>query len=86
MPRLLSAVLLCAIVQGGTACARTATQAAPNQVGASESSAPAAHAGAFVVKLGDDTIVVEKFARTGNAYSVEQALRSPTPRLFHTHI
>ena len=29
---------------------------------------------------------LERFARTGNAYSVEQALRSPTPRLFHTHI
>jgi hypothetical protein len=67
-------------------CASSATQAAANQLAASEVSAPGAHAGAFVVKLGDDTIVVEKIVRSGANYSVEQALRSPSARLFHTHV
>ena len=63
-------------------CAKATTQAVANQA----PSTAAAHSGAFVVRLGSDTIVVEKFARSGDAYSVEQALRSPTPRMFHTHI
>jgi hypothetical protein len=66
-------------------CAKATTQAAATQA-ASTGAASSTHAGAFVVRLGSDTIVVEKFARTGNAYSVEQALRSPTPRMFHTHL
>lgn len=88
MPLLRPALLLTfAIASAG--CASSTTQAAAKQVAASESSTPASratHSGAFVVTLGADTIVVERFARTGNNYSVEQALRSPTARLFHTHI
>jgi hypothetical protein len=86
MTRLLFALLPCAFVASATACASSASQAAANQLAASEASTRGAHNGAFVVKLGDDTIVVEKFSRSGNTYSVEQALRSPTARLFHTHI
>src|SRR5687768_13404313 len=74
-----------ALTIGG--CAKATTQAAATQAAsAGAGAAPSTHAGAFVVRLGSDTIVVEKFARTGNAYSVEQALRSPTPRMFHTHL
>ena len=86
MSRLVSALISCAVVVLATACANSASQAAANQVAASETSAPGAHNGAFVVKLGDDTIVVEKFSRNGDTYSVEQALRSPSVRLFHTHV
>jgi len=86
MLRHLAAVVVCTIAPVLGACTNATTQATANQAAASNSAGPTAHNGAFVVKLGDDTIVVEKFARTGNAYSVEQALRSPTPRLFHTHI
>src|SRR5687767_6247713 len=73
---------LAAIVAG---CVNTATQAT-NQVAASEAATPGTHTGAFVVRLGSDTIVVEKFARSGATYSVEQALHSPTARMFHTHV
>ena len=45
-----------------------------------------AHSGAFVVKLGRDTIAVERFSRSGDAYSVEQVRRSPRTTLWHTHI
>ena len=89
MPRTALVVTIAAAVLTTAACANTATQTAANQVAASEASAaPAAtgHRGAFVVKLGSDTIVVERFSRTDNAYSVEQAARSPQPRLYHTHI
>ena len=86
MSRSLSGLIACAVVALATACANSATQAAPNQLAAGEASTPGAHNGAFVVKLGDDTIVVEKFARSGDTYSVEQALRSPSVRLFHTHV
>src|SRR5688572_6201563 len=76
-------VALAAAVAG---CASTANQAATNQAAASEAAAPGTHTGAFVVRLGSDTIVVEKFARSGTTYSVEQALHSPTARMFHTHV
>jgi hypothetical protein len=72
-----------------TGCASTTSQAAATQIAASEASTPrqaAAHRGAFVVRLGADTIVVERFSRTDSTYSVEQAARSPQARLFHTHI
>src|SRR5215207_5627857 len=45
-----------------------------------------AHSGAFVVRLGRDTIAVERFSRSGDAYSVEQVRRSPRTALWHTHI
>jgi len=86
MSRFIQAVFplaLSAIVAG---CANTATQTAANQIAASEAAGPGTHTGAFVVRLGSDTIVVEKFARSGTTYSVEQALHSPTARMFHTHV
>jgi len=86
MPRLIAtAVVACASITV-SACSKATAGAGTSQPSASEAATPASHAGAFLVKLGTDTIVVERFARTGNAYSVEQALRSPTPRLFHTHL
>ena len=86
MVRSLTAIPLMALVAVTGGCARTASQAAANQIAASEAPGAGTHSGAFVVRLGADTIVVEKFARSGNTYSVEQALRSPTARMFHTHI
>ena len=70
-------------------CSSSTTRAASAQVAASNAAVPqgtAAHRGAFVVRLGTDTIVVERFARTDSTYSVEQAARSPQARLYHTHI
>ena len=50
----------------------------------------AKHTGAFIVRLGNDTTAVERFARTsgagGASYSVEQVLRSPRTSLRHTHL
>jgi hypothetical protein len=45
-----------------------------------------AHSGAFVVRLGNDTIAVERFSRQGSEYSVEQVRRVPRTSLWHTHI
>ena len=86
MSRSISAVIACAVVASAAACAHSASQAAANQLAAREASGSGTHNGAFVVRLGADTIVVEKFSRNGDDYSVEQALRSPSPRLFHTHV
>src|SRR5918992_1041320 len=48
------------------------------------------HKGAFIIRLGNDTTAVERFARTtgegGVSYSVEQVLRSPRTGLRHTHL
>jgi hypothetical protein len=48
------------------------------------------HRGAFIVRLGNDTTAVERFARTtsgaGVSYSIEQVLRSPRTGLRHTHL
>ena len=85
MPRLSSAVLLSTLVAAG-ACSKATSSAASSQLAASDAAVPGGHKGAFVVMLGADTIVVERFSRTGNNYSVEQALRSPSVRMFHTHI
>ena len=74
MPRPSLVIGITVVALTTAACATTATQTAANQVAASEAStAPTAHRGAFVVTLGSDTIVVERFSRTANAYSVEQA-------------
>ena len=42
--------------------------------------------GAFIVRLGTDTTAVERFMKSGNAYQVEQALRSPRTSFRHTHL
>jgi hypothetical protein len=86
MSRSVSALVSSALLASAIGCASSASQAAATQLAASEASAPGTHNGAFVVRLGDDTIVVEKFSRNGDTYSVEQALRSPSVRLFHTHV
>jgi len=90
MPPLRSALLPTLISALTAGCSSSTTQAAARQAAASEPTTAAAsttaHNGAFVVRLGADTIIVERFVRTGNTYSVEQMLRSPTARLFHTHI
>ncbi len=41
---------------------------------------------AFIVRLGTDTIAVERVRRTGDALSIEQVLRSPRTSLRHTHV
>ena len=86
MSRQLAAVFgpLAVFIAG--ACSNATSRVAADRLSASEAATPSTHQGAFVVTLGADTIVVERFSRTGNSYSVEQALRSPTARLFHTHI
>ena len=43
-------------------------------------------AGAFIVRLGTDTTAVERFTKSGTAYQVEQALRSPRTSFRHTHL
>ena len=86
MVRSLSALMFGAVVASTAGCANSASRAAASQLAASEAAAAGTHTGAFIVRLGDDTIVVEKFSRNGNTYSVEQALRSPSARLFHTHV
>ena len=68
------------------ACTKSTTGAAKQATASTPAEAPSTHSGAFIVTLGADTIIVERFSRTGNTYSVEQMLRSPTARLFHTHI
>ena len=42
--------------------------------------------GAFIVRLGTDTTAVERFTKSGNAYQIEQALRSPRTSFRHTHL
>ena len=42
--------------------------------------------GAFIVRLGTDTTAVERFARTGTTYQIEQAIRSPRTSFRHTHL
>lgn len=42
--------------------------------------------GAFIVRLGTDTISVERFTRAGDSYNVEQVLRSPRTSWRHTHL
>ena len=73
-----------------TGCTSSTTRAAASGPVAASNTAAAqgsnAHRGAFVVRLGTDTIVVERFSRTDSTYSVEQAARSPQPRLYHTHV
>ena len=44
------------------------------------------HDGAFIVRLGTDTVAVERFSRGKGEYSVEQARRVPRTTLWHTHI
>ena len=45
-----------------------------------------AHAGAFVVRLGTDTVAVERFSRSGDSYAVEQVRRVPRTSLWHSHV
>ncbi len=42
--------------------------------------------GAFIIRLGTDTTAVERFTKSGNAYQIEQALRSPRTSFRHTHL
>jgi hypothetical protein len=53
---------------------------------ASAATAQSGPTGAFVIRLGKDTIAVERFQRTGSAYNVEQVLRSPATSWRHTHL
>jgi hypothetical protein len=44
------------------------------------------HSGSFIVRLGTDTVAVERFGREGTEYAVEQVRRVPRTSLWHTHI
>lgn len=55
-------------------------------VSAQAPAVPATHSGAFIARLGTDTLTVERFNRTGAAYSVEQVLHVPRTGLRHTHL
>lgn len=55
-------------------------------LGAQEAAVPASHSGAFIARLGNDTLTVERFQRSGGAYSVEQVLHVPRTSLRHTHL
>ena len=58
----------------------------PAQKPAQAAAKPPAPTGAFIVRLGTDTTAVERFTRSGNAWAVEQARRSPRTGFFHTHV
>lgn len=47
---------------------------------------PETHSGAFIARLGNDTMTVERFQRSGGAYNVEQVLHVPRTSLRHTHL
>ncbi len=47
---------------------------------------PETHSGAFIARLGKDTLTVERFQRRGGAYNVEQVLHVPRTSLRHTHL
>ena len=47
---------------------------------------PAAHTGAFIARLGIDTISVERFSLADGAYNVEQVIHTPVAALYHTHL
>lgn len=57
-------------------------------VGALGAQQPAAtsHSGAFITRLGNDTLTVERFSFANGAYNVEQVLHSPVAALRHTHL
>ncbi|MDQ3519394.1 MAG: DUF2911 domain-containing protein [Gemmatimonadota bacterium] len=42
--------------------------------------------GAWIVRLGRDTVAVERYKRTGDAISLEQVLHTPQTSLRHTHL
>jgi Protein of unknown function (DUF2911) len=69
-----AATVLLALAAPGTLAAQGQQQPSPS------------HAGAFVVRLGTDTIAVERFSRQGNEYGVEQVRRVPRTALWHTHV
>ena len=48
--------------------------------------APASHSAAFITRLGNDTLTVERFSLANGAYNVEQVLHSPVASLMHTHV
>ncbi len=52
----------------------------------SASAQEGADSGAFIVRLGNDTVAVERFARTGGAINLEQVVRTPQTSLRHTHL
>lgn len=61
---------------------------APCALAAQQQQSPrsGAHAGAFIVRLGTDTVAVERFSRQGDEYGVEQVRRVPRTALWHTHV
>ena len=69
-------VFLGTALLGAVACSHTpATMATP----AMSSSGT----GAFVVRLGSDTVAVERFSRTGNTITDDQVIRAPATTLRH---
>ncbi|MFL5574358.1 MAG: DUF2911 domain-containing protein [Gemmatimonadaceae bacterium] len=69
-----------------TACATSGSSVGSSATPASAASAAsssAAERGAFVVRLGSDTIAVEKFARSGNRIEGDEAMRTPAAGLRH---
>lgn len=66
-------VLVAAVAVGtvATACTSAATQTAPGVSMAPET-------GAFIVRLGDDTVAVERYTRTADRLEGDIVLRSPT--------
>ena len=64
--------------------AQTAVQA-PVQAPAPATTS-AAHSAAFITRLGNDTLYVERFSFANGAYNVEQVLHSPVAALMHTHV
>jgi Protein of unknown function (DUF2911) len=82
MRRTLS-LLPAALAVAASACATSGTSAKPTPSPAAAAAAPAAEGGAFVVRLGSDTIAVEKYTRTGNRIEGDEVMRTPATALRH---
>ena len=90
----MSRILASAIILCCAACAPAqAPVQAPVQAPASAAAqapapapAPAPHSGAFITRLGNDTMYVERFSFASGAYQVEQVLHTPVTALMHTHV
>ena len=65
---------------------QTPVQAPTQTAVPAQATAPAAHNAAFITRLGNDTLYVERFSFAGGAYNVEQVLHSPVAALMHTHV
>lgn len=83
MRRPLSLLPVVVAAAAAAACATSGSSAGSPPTPAASAAANAAEGGAFVVRLGADTIAVEEFTRTGNRIEGDEAMRTPAAALRH---